>query len=331
MNQVNHAISSPVISNTTFNVALSDQSFLDDVLNGLCKAQKTIPCKWFYDDIGSALFEQITKTPEYYPTRVEASLLKNLVSELSQLIPDLTTIIEPGSGASVKTRILLDALSGLKTYIPMDISAQFLNEIAVQLAKDYLKLNIKPMIGDFTERFEATSAHENGAQMLFFPGSTIGNFSPDEAQQLLMRFHDLTANEAWLLIGVDNTQNAAQLKAAYNDKAGLTAAFNLNVLARANSALGADFNCDDFAHDAVFNPTAGRVEMHLKSLKAQSVLIQDSLFTFKKGETIFTESCYKYTHAQFLAMANAAQWQLVKHWQDDTISAFTIFLLKASK
>lgn len=330
MNQVTEAISSPITSKKPFNIESSNQTFLDDVLNGLRQTQKTIPCKWFYDDVGSALFEQITKTPEYYPTRIEAGLLKNLVSELPQLIPNLTAIIEPGSGASVKTRILLDALSGLKTYIPMDISAQFLNEIAIQLARDYPKLNIKPMVGDFTERFDAPSAHESGAKMLFFPGSTIGNFSPNEAQQLLMRFHDLTDDDAWLLIGVDSTQNAAQLKAAYNDEAGLTAAFNLNVLARANYALGADFNCDSFAHDAVFNANAGRVEMHLKSLKAQSVLIQDSLFTFKKGETIFTESCYKYTHAEFLAMANAAKWQLVKHWQDGTISAFTIFLLESA-
>lgn len=311
-------------------------SFLQDVLNGLSQTQKTIPCKWFYDEAGSALFEEITKTQEYYPTRVEADLLKALVSELPHYIPNLAAIIEPGSGASVKTRILLDALTTLKRYVPMDISEQFLNAIAKQLANDYPSLEIQPVVGDFSHAFDTPNMTSQGSELIFFPGSTIGNFSPDEAQQLLQRFHglssqhDLPGQDTWLLIGVDSTQDESQLLAAYNDRAGITAAFNQNLLRRANKSLGADFVVDNFEHEARFNRTEGRVEMHLRSVKPQSVLIDQTPFTFRKDETIFTESCYKYTHATFLAMAAQAGWQRVSHWQDHTISAFTLFLLKSA-
>lgn len=331
MNQVTDHISNQPYNNISASIEDINQAFLDDVLYGLSQPQKTLPCKWFYDEAGSALFEKITKTPEYYPTRIEAGLLLTLVSELPKLIQNLTTMIEPGSGASVKTRILLDGLDALKTYVPMDISEIFLNEIAEKLAHDYPRLNVQPMVGDFSNAFDTPDIHKNGAELIFFPGSTIGNFSPDDAQQLLTRFHDLAKGDAWLLIGVDSTQNAQQLLAAYNDASGITAAFNQNVLLRANHELAANFKLADFAHEAILNQSEGRVEMHLRSLKAQSVMIQNTLFSFKKDETIFTESCYKYTHSKFLAMAHAAKWELVKHWQDTTISAFTLFLLKAAK
>lgn len=323
-------MSQPIFKNTT-NISIQNQSFLEDIVHGLSQVQKSIACKWFYDEAGSALFEKITQTPEYYPTRVEAQLLNTVAQDLPYLIPNLSAIIEPGSGASIKTRILLDALKYLKTYVPMDISAAFLKTIAEQLAIDYPLLQIKPMVGDFTQQFSAPALPSNSESLIFFPGSTIGNFSPAAASELLKRFHDLTETKGWLLIGVDSTQNKAQLLAAYNDAEGITAAFNKNLLVRANTDLNANFDLNAFVHEAIFNASTGRVEMHLRSLKAQSVTMNNNRFDFKKDETIFTESCYKYTHENFLTLASASGWQMVECWQDDTISAFTIFLLQASE
>lgn len=307
----------------------NSQLFLNDVLHGLSQAQKVIPCKWFYDETGSKLFEAITQTPEYYPTRVETRLLKNVVDEVAKMIPNLNTVIEPGSGASVKTRLLLSAQPHLKTYVPMDISAEFLNEIAQQLKQDFKHLNINPLVGDFTQSLGRSMRPANATAMVFFPGSTIGNFSPEEALTLLKDFHHFAGHYGWLLIGVDSTQDEAQLLTAYDDAAGITAEFNKNLLVRANSELSANFNLDEFSHEAKFNKAEGRVEMHLQSLCVQKVVVANQSFDFKLGETIFTESCYKYTHARFLQIAEACGWQQVKRWQDDQESAFTLFLFKA--
>lgn len=308
---------------------LANQSFLNDTLHGLSQPQKSIPCKWFYDEIGSKLFEAITQTPEYYPTRVETRLLKNVVDEVAQIIPNLNSVIEPGSGASVKTRLLLSSQPHLKTYVPIDISAEFLNEIASQLKQDFPHLNITPLVGDFTHSLAQLTLSNSTAAMVFFPGSTIGNFSPTEATDLLKSFHHLAGHDGWLLIGVDSTQDEVQLLDAYDDAAGITAKFNKNLLSRANSGLNANFKLDQFAHEARFNKIDGRVEMHLQSLCAQTIEITGESFDFKLGETIFTESCYKYTHPRFLQIAEACHWQQVKSWQDELESAFTLFLFKA--
>lgn len=308
---------------------LSNLAFLKDVLHGLNQVQKVIPCKWFYDEVGSTLFEEITQTPEYYPTRVETRLLKNVVAEITEIVPELTTVIEPGSGASIKTRLLLSSQAHLKTYVPIDISAEFLNDIARQLKQDYPHLSITPFVADFTLPLSQFTLKSHNRTMVFFPGSTIGNFSPEEASGLLKNFHHLLETDGWLLIGLDSTQNEAQLLAAYDDAAGVTTQFNKNLLERANSELNANFSLDAFAHEARFNKREGRVEMHLRSLQVQTVVIGDASFDFKVGETIFTESCYKYTHERFLKITEACGWQHVKHWQDDQISAFTLFLFKA--
>jgi dimethylhistidine N-methyltransferase len=308
----------------------TNAAFADDVVAGLSQLQKTIPCKWFYDEAGSVLFEAITKTAEYYPTRVETRLLKQVVTEIATILPHLSLVVEPGSGASVKTRILLSSQPKLSTYIPMDISAEFLNSIAAQLHVDFPQIKTLPLVGDFTHIAAPLLLDDHTQRLVFFPGSTIGNFAPADAQDLLQSFHHLAGADGWLLIGVDSTQNESQLLAAYNDNAGITAQFNKNLLLRANSELDADFNVEQFEHAARFNHTAGRVEMHLRSRCAQTVTISGQKFNFAAGESIFTESCYKYTRPQFLAIAETCGWHMGYAWQDQEESGFELFLLKSA-
>lgn len=305
------------------------QAFMTDVITGLHQAQKTIPCKWFYDETGSALFEDITKTPEYYPTRVETALLGAITPALSRIIPNLGAIIEPGSGASVKTRLLLETQPNLTTYLPIDISAEFLNTTAERLRLDFPDIDIWPMVGDFSTTFLPDQIGADIEKLVFFPGSTIGNFNPDEALGLLRNFHALAGQRGWLLIGVDTTQDADQLHAAYNDKAGITARFNKNLLVRANRELDADFDLTQFRHDARYNPSESRIEMHLVSACEQQVTIDDERFDFVAGESIFTESCHKYARDRFLTMAATSGWQLEQLWQDPIESGFTLMLFRS--
>lgn len=314
----------PIVLNRTMHHA-----FNKDVVHGLSQQQKSIPCKWFYDETGSVLFEAITKTAEYYPARVETRLLKQVVKGIAEIIPDLSLVVEPGSGASVKTRLLLSSQPQLKTYVPIDISAQFLNDIALQLQQDYLNIEIIPLVGDFTSMHAPIDFNNHNARMVFFPGSTIGNFSPEEARLLLKSFHYLAGNQGWLLIGVDSTQNESQLLAAYNDSAGVTAEFNKNLLVRANRELEANFVEEQFLHEARFNKAEGRVEMHLVSSCAQTVTIDGQNFDFAAGESIFTENCYKYTRQRFLSIAHECDWHMEHVWQDQIESEFELFLLKS--
>ena len=323
MNKILHITEE--FSETEFNA-----DFYQDVVHGLNQTQKSIPCKWFYDEAGSVLFEAITKTAEYYPTRVETRLLRQVVQDLATVIPDLSIVIEPGSGASVKTRILLSSQTKLKTYVPMDISAEFLQEIAQKLQLDYPNIKTIPIVGDFTNTHAPIELNNDVARLVFFPGSTIGNFSPEDASTLLKSFHHLAGKAGWLLIGVDSTQNEQQLLAAYNDKAGVTAEFNKNLLVRANRELQADFVVEQFMHEARFNKTEGKVEMHLVSRSEQTVTIANQTFSFKCGESIFTENCYKYTRQRFLKIANECHWQLERVWQDQVESEFELFLLKSA-
>ena len=308
----------------------TDADFLQDVIFGLSQTQKSIPCKWFYDEAGSLLFEAITKTKEYYPTRVETRLLKQVVAEVAKILPKLSLVVEPGSGASIKTRILLSSQPQLSAYIPMDISEDFLNSIAQQLHQDFPQIQTIPVVGDFTNISMPLELESHAQRLVFFPGSTIGNFSPSEALRLLKNFHYLSGNDGWLLIGVDSTQNQEQLTAAYNDKEGVTARFNKNLLLRVNRELSANFIHEQFVHEAIFNQVEGRVEMHLVSLCQQTVSLAGYQFQFEVGETIFTENCYKYTRKQFLDIANACDWQMGYAWQDQVESGFELFLLKSS-
>lgn len=307
-----------------------NHGFNRDVLHGLSQQQKSIPCKWFYDETGSTLFEAITKTQEYYLTRVETCLLTQVVHDITSIIPDLSLVIEPGSGASVKTRILLSSQANLTTYVPIDISADFLNNSARQLQQDYPNIKTTPLEADFTNIHAPLNFSHESERMVFFPGSTIGNFSPEDARALLRSFHHLAGKDGWLLIGVDSTQDEKQLLAAYDDQAGVTAEFNKNLLVRANKELQANFEIEQFLHQVRFDQAEGKIEMHLVSNCEQTVRVANQDFNFAAGESIFTENCYKYARPRFLAMASECNWHMKHVWQDQAESEFELFLLKST-
>lgn len=304
--------------------------FEADVLHGLSRQQKSLPCKWFYDEHGAILFEQITLTPEYYLTRTETRLLQELSPELSGLLPALDAVVEPGSGSSIKTRILLESLPQLKRYIPIDISEEMLLDAARQLGEGFPHLDITPYVHDFSVSAPLSlGLKRNRDSMVFFPGSTIGNFAPAAASQLLIGFNALVDQDGWLLIGVDTTHDQDRLLAAYNDQAGITAQFNKNILVRINRDLGADFNPAQFEHKAIFNETESRMEMHLVSLLPQSVKVNGHVFWFDADETIHTENSYKYSISHFESMARNSGWRIHHVWSDQTGTGFNNILLKS--
>ncbi len=305
-------------------------AFAADIIHSLSQTPKTLSCKWFYDENGSRLFEGITQTPEYYLTRVETMLLLDLVSELAAFIPHMAVVIEPGSGSSIKTRVLLESQPQLQQYIPIDISEEFLFDTARQLQRDFPTLEIAPLVADFTASMPALAMDAEIERMVFFPGSTIGNFTPQEAKQLLRSIHTMAGKNAWLLIGVDMTQDEDVLLAAYNDVAGLTSQFNKNILIRANRELGANFVPTYFSHHAYFNKIERRVEMHLTSEKSQEVAINGQVFYFEQGETIHTENCYKYSRTDFELFAHECGWRFEHVWTDQQESNFGIFLFKST-
>lgn len=304
--------------------------FYRDVIDGLSLPNKSLPCKWFYDETGSALFEQITELPEYYLTRAETRLLESLKAELAEELPELSLIIEPGSGSSNKTRILLSSQPKLREYVPMDISAEFLVESAAQLQQQFRHLRISPVVGDFTRAMQPIATDGHADCLVFFPGSTIGNFDPTDARKLLDNIRQMVDKPCSLLIGVDMTQDHSQLLAAYNDAAGVTARFNRNLLVRINRELNADFELANFNHRAIFNEKDHRIEMHLVSNKAQEVEIDGQTVTFKADEFIHTENCYKYPRPRFEALLELSGWQIQRVWQDDSTSGFGLFLLKSA-
>jgi dimethylhistidine N-methyltransferase len=302
-------------------------AFAADVVAGLSARPKTLPCKWFYDEVGSRLFERITELPEYYPTRVETRLLRALIPDLVERLGAVRVLIEPGSGASVKTRLLLDALPQLVEYRPIDIAESFVLDQAAALRTAYPSLLVRPIVADFAD-LPDVRAFDGANTLVFFPGSTIGNFAPDAARELLARLRHTAGRGARLLIGVDMTQNEAQLHAAYDDAAGVTALFNKNLLVRANHELDADFDVDAFAHHVVVNLGAHRVEMHLVSAKRQRVRLGRAVFEFEAGESIHTENSYKYGRAAFERIARDAGWRTTFALEDTEESAFAVLLLE---
>lgn len=289
--------------------------FALDAMAGLSAEPKTLPAKYFYDDGGSALFEAITALPEYYPTRTELGILKERAGEIAQLIPSGGALIEFGSGSTAKARIVLDA-AAVAAYVPVDISAGFLSQEAARLGRDLPGLRILPIAADFTKPFELPPAIRLRARVGFFPGSTIGNFEPPEAARFLRHAAALLGRGAHLIVGVDLIKDVAVLNAAYNDAAGVTAAFNLNLLRRINRELGADFDLNRFRHHAFFNRARNRVEMHLASCAAQEIRLCDRTISFARDETIHTENSYKYSVDSFQALAAEAGWSPVAVWTD---------------
>lgn len=294
-----------------------DRELLTAFIKGLGETQKTLPCRFFYDQRGSALFEKITEQPEYYPTRIEAAILEAKARSIAELTPPGSVLIEYGSGSSRKTQILLENLTSLAAYIPIDVSKSALIDAKLRLNKLFPALNVLPFEGDFTQEITLPPNLSQRPRLGFFPGSTIGNFTPPEAAKLLAKMGTNIRRDGRLILGVDLVKDEQVFVAAYNDKAGVTAAFNLNLLERANREIEADFNLTQFAHEAIFNPDQSRVEMHLVSLRKQIVNIGDCSFTFQEGERIHTENSYKYTVPQFQALAKSAGWLPHEVWTDN--------------
>lgn len=288
----------------------------DEVLRSLLGTPKSLPPKLFYDATGAALFERITTLPEYYLTRAELEILTSRVAELAALAGPRCALVEYGSGAGLKIRLLLDALDQPDAYIPIDISAEQLAEVASGLAADYPTVAVTPVCADYTAPLHLPDLPQRARRVAFFPGSTIGNFHPTEAAAFLRRVRRTVADDGVLVLGVDRRKSAATLHAAYDDAAGVTAAFNLNVLHRLNRELGADFDVTRFAHRALFNDTASRVEMHLVSLARQVVTVAGSAIPFERGESIWTESSYKYDRERLEQLVTAGGFTIRRLWTD---------------
>jgi len=291
--------------------------FASDVVGGLLATPKRVPPKYFYDETGSHLFDRITELPEYYPTRCEMRILEEQAAEIAKLIPPGAALIEFGSGSNRKARILLKAAPQLACYVPVDICGEMLEQEAVELRPDFPQLKVLPVTADFTQDFDLPpEAKAAAVRVGFFPGSTIGNFEPHEAAAFLRHAGKMLGPGARLIIGADLIKPAEVLNAAYNDKAGVTAQFNLNLLTRINRELGGNFNLAAFEHHAFFNRERNRVEMHLASLKRQKVKVNGETIDFRAGETIHTESSYKYSIEKLGALARGAGWRPLGAWTD---------------
>lgn len=289
-----------------------------EILAGLTASPKTLPCKYFYDERGSELFDAICELPEYYLTRTELDIMQSHAAEIATALGSRVLLVEPGSGTSAKTRLLLDKLHWPCAYVPVDISREHLIKAADQLNRHYPDLEVLPVCADFSQAFALPAPHHPAARtLIYFPGSTIGNFEPDATVALLKQLLRLAGCKGALLIGVDLNKDRTLLEAAYNDVAGVTAAFNLNLLARLNRELGSDFDVSRFRHRAVFNPAEGRIEMHLDSLENQTVNIAGETVQFGAGESIITEYSYKHTLPGFAALAAQAGWKVQKVWTDE--------------
>ncbi len=309
-----------------------------EVLAGLRATPRTLPFTYFYDATGSALFDRITEADAYYPTRTETAILHDHGAEMATLVPDGAALVEYGAGSLVKTRLLLDHLPELGVYVPLNVSREHLLAAADRLAADYPHLRVEPLVADYTVpiTLDGLDAGESAPRVLFFPGSTIGNFSPGGAVALLQRMAETAGDDGRLILGVDLRKDRATLEAAYDDPEGVTAAFNRNLLTRLNRDLGATFEMGDgpdgrpvWQHRAVWVPDAavigdtvggepvGRVEMHLVATTAQTVEVAGETFAFAAGDTIHTESAHKYTPSGIDALARAGGWRVTDRWLDE--------------
>ena len=304
-------------------------SFRDAVLEGLASSPKSVPPTYFYDARGSELFEQICELPEYYPTRTEMGILRRHASDIAARIGPQAHIIEYGAGASDKIRIILDALEDPVAYMPVDISGEYLSDVAEQLAGDYPTLEVTAVVADYRQPFAVPPPRRPArTRALLFTGSTIGNFSPEEAMAFLRHAARRLAGGGALLIGADLRKDPRLLHAAYNDAAGVTAAFNLNLLTRINSELGGNFDVDAFDHYAFYDPREGRIEMHLVSQRSQRVGVAGRSFFFATGESLHTENSYKFDVDGFRDMARRAGFVPEAVWLDDQ-RWFSVHLLRS--
>ncbi|MDZ7755559.1 L-histidine N(alpha)-methyltransferase [Rhodohalobacter sp.] len=304
-----------------------NNSMSEEVLAGLSKSQKTLPSKYFYDKRGSALFEDICELDEYYLTRTELEIMNGNIDAIAAKLGENIQLIELGSGSSVKTRLLLDHLNSINSYIPVDISDDFLAEVAENLQGEYPVLDIIPVAADYTQPFELPRTKPGVRKIAYYPGSTIGNFTKENAAEFLALIADLAGEDGGLLIGFDLLKEKETLVDAYDDSKGVTAEFNKNILLRLNRELNANFDLDLFEHRAVFNEEKSRMEMHLESKADQFVNISDAQIHFEKGETIHTENSHKYSLESFKELTES-HFRTVETWTDPE-SMFAIQFLES--
>jgi dimethylhistidine N-methyltransferase len=309
----------------------ASSDFLSEVIAGLSQESRTLPCKFFYDARGAALFQKICELPEYYVTRSELQILRLYGAEIAKTLGAQIELIGLGTGAGTKTQILLEELKEPQVYVPIDISKEQLQKSTTRFRQIFPALEILPVCADYLEPFELPLPRRvSSRSVVYFPGSTIGNFKPDDAGKFLRRLVDLCAPNGGLLIGVDLQKDKHVIEQAYNDSADVTADFNLNLLARANRELGTDFDLKQWQHRAIYNPADGRIEMHLISQIDQTVRIQDHSFSFHAGEKIISEYSYKYTPNGFTALAGEAGFEFVRMWTDDA-RLFGVFYFTVAK
>lgn len=294
------------------------ERFRAEVLNGLRKSQKELPSKYFYDERGSYLYERICTLDEYYLPRTEVAIMEAHIEEIVELLGPNTCLIEYGCGNCAKTRILLDHLPAPSAFVPIDISREQLRRVSQELASSYSGLEVLPVCADYTAGFELPAPKRpSDRTVVYFPGSTIGNFDPVPAKNFLEHIASVCEPGGALLIGIDLKKDSGVLHSAYNDREGITAAFNLNLLERINRELNGDFQLEQFQHYAFYNPEEGRIEMHLVSLRDQIVHLDDVSIAFAKGESIWTESSYKFNLDDFAQMAAAAGFKVEQVWTDE--------------
>lgn len=309
----------------------SADGFLSETIAGLSRRQKSLPCKFLYDEEGSRLFNEICQLEEYYPTRTENWILQHSIEEIAGLIGPGCRLVEFGSGAGTKTRHLLTHLQNISAYVPIDISGPQLLQSAADLAREFPKLEVHPLEADYLELLELPDTKRKPRRTVaFFPGSTIGNFEPAAATAFLRKIALLCGRDGGLLIGIDRKKDRRLVERAYNDRKGVTARFNLNILARANRELGADFDLQSFRHRAPYDEILGRVEMHLISSRRQIVRLESQEFSFERDEYILTEYSYKYTLPGFAGLALRAGFELVRSWEDPN-RWFSVLLFRVTR
>ncbi|HEY0326727.1 MAG TPA: L-histidine N(alpha)-methyltransferase [Allosphingosinicella sp.] len=305
----------------------ADSAFRDDVLAGLSAPVRAVPARWLYDRRGSELFERITELPEYYPTRTETALLRNIVADVADVSGTGDAVVEFGSGSSTKTPILLDAVRP-SAYVPIDISGEFLRLSAAGLQRQFPTLPILPVEADFTRPITLPDQVQGKSKLGFFPGSTIGNMVARTAVDLLRAMKDTLGTGSWLLIGMDRIKDVDVLLAAYDDAQGVTAEFNLNLLHRINRELGGTIDVSAFRHRAIWRDSHARIEMHLEALRDTSFNVAGQPFEMRAGETIHTENSHKYGHRDARLLLLAAGWGVVREWTDPE-DKFAILLAEA--
>ena len=314
---------------TVFDMHPKIQSMQRDVLDGLSQPNKTISSKYFYDEKGSQLFDQITEIKEYYIPRVEKKLLKECTPFLAKSLKENTTLVELGSGGSEKAKHMIQQLH-LTKYMPIDISKEHIVKDSEKLSTRFPALKIYPTCADFTKLTTLPQLNHSTDYFIFFPGSTIGNFPPPKATQILKNIHSFMQTSGTLLIGIDHKKDKTILERAYNDKQNITADFNLNILSHINNKLNSDFDTSNFIHKALYDEQKGCINMYLESKKRHAISLLGNSITFSKGERIHTESSYKYTLDEFTQLAAQANLSLVKHWIDSD-NYFMLLLFKQKK